>query len=205
MSSIYKLICKRTFDVAIAVPVLVLLLPLMLAVALAIRLTMGRGVFYKQVRPGLQARPFEIWKFRTMQDIRGEKGDLAPDFVRLTLFGRFLRRTSLDELPELVNVVRGDMSLVGPRPLLMDYLERYSPEQARRMEAKPGITGWAQVNGRNAIDWESKFHYDRWYVDHFSFLKDIEILGLTLLKVLTHEGISHKEHVTMPGFLGTKE
>jgi sugar transferase EpsL len=177
----------------------------LIAVALSIWLTMGRRVFYKQDRPGLRGRPFKIWKFRTMRDIRNNNGEPAPDHERLTGFGRFLRRSSLDELPELINVILGDMSLVGPRPLLMDYLDRYSPEQARRMEVKPGITGWAQVKGRNAIDWETKFRHDIWYVDNISFLKDVEILGLTILKVFTREGISHENHVTMPGFWGTKE
>ena len=184
---------------------LLIIMPLMAAVALSIRLTMGRGVFYKQVRPGLRARPFVIRKFRTMMETRDGRGELAPDSVRLTGFGRFLRRASLDELPELWNVVRGDMSLVGPRPLLMEYVGRYSREQARRMDVRPGITGWAQVNGRNALDWEAKFRHDVWYVDHISFMKDVEIMGLTLLKVFAREGISHGGHATMPGFMGTKE
>ncbi|HOW86851.1 MAG TPA: sugar transferase [Candidatus Aminicenantes bacterium] len=192
-------------DIALALPALAALLPLLLVIALAIRLTMGRGVVYKQVRPGRRARPFEIWKFRTMREIRDERGGLAPDDVRLTGFGNWLRRTSLDELPELANVVRGDMSIVGPRPLLTDYLGRYSAEQARRHEVKPGITGWAQVNGRNAITWEEKFRCDVWYVDHVSLWTDVRIIALTLVKVFAREGISHENHVTMPGFQGTKE
>ena len=205
MTSIYVRFGKRALDLALTVPALLLLSPVMWAVALSIRLTMGRGVFYKQIRPGWFARPFEIWKFRTMREIRDDKGGLAPDSLRLTTFGRFLRRTSLDELPELVNVARGDMSLVGPRPLLMEYLDRYSPKQARRMEVKPGITGWAQINGRNAIEWKNKFEFDLWYVDNLSIWVDLKILAVTLVKVFTREGISHDNHVTMPGFQGTKE
>lgn len=205
MSSVYIRFGKRALDLALTVPALLVLLPVMLVVALSILLTMGRGVFYKQRRPGWLARPFEIWKFRTMREIRDDNGGLAPDDLRLTDFGRFLRRTSLDELPELFNVVRGDMSLVGPRPLLMEYLDRYSPRQARRMEVKPGITGWAQVNGRNAIDWVKKFEHDVWYADNLSFPVDMKIIGLTLLKVFTREGISHDSHATMPGFQGAKE
>lgn len=201
----YQTIIKRVFDIVLATVGILIVMPLVIVLAVFIWLTMGRSVFYKQDRPGLRGRPFKIWKFRTMRDIYSTKGTLAPDHERLTEFGRFLRRSSLDELPELVNVLRGDMSLVGPRPLLMDYLDRYSPVQARRMEVKPGITGWAQVKGRNAIDWETKFRLDVWYVDNISFLKDVEILGLTILKVFTREGISHENHVTMPGFRGTKE
>jgi sugar transferase EpsL len=201
----YQRLGKRALDLILTVPALLILLPMMMAIALSIRLTMGRGVIYKQKRPGLLARPFELWKFRTMKDIQDDEGRPAPDELRLTEFGRFLRRTSLDELPEVVNVVRGDMSLVGPRPLLMEYLDRYSPRQSRRMAVKPGITGWAQVNGRNAIDWETKFEYDLWYVDHVSFAADIRILGLTCQSVFLREGISHDNHATMPGFMGIKE
>ena len=182
---------------------LVLMFPFLLIVALAVRVTMGKPIFFRQERPGLYRKPFMINKFRTMSEIRGKSGDLSPDHARLTGFGRFLRRTSLDELPELMNVFRGDMSLVGPRPLLMEYLDRYSPFQARRMEVKPGITGWAQVNGRNAIDWDTKFEHDVWYVDHLTFGLDMRILGLTLMKVFTKEGISYEGHATMPGFKGT--
>jgi len=182
---------------------LVLLAPVMLVVALLIRLTMGSPVLFRQVRPGLYGRPFTMYKFRTMLDIRNERGELLPDELRLTPVGRFLRKTSLDELPELFNVLKGDMSLVGPRPLLMDYLDRYTPEQARRHEVKPGITGWAQVNGRNALTWEEKFKLDVWYVDNWSLWLDIKILFMTLVKVFKREGISADGHVTMPEFKGS--
>jgi sugar transferase EpsL len=189
-------------DILASSAILALLSPFLAVIALAIRLTMGRGVFFRQERPGFDRKPFIINKFRTMLESRSTNGDLSPDHVRLTGFGEFLRRTSLDELPELVNVLRGDMSLVGPRPLLMEYLDRYSSDQARRMEVKPGITGWAQVNGRNAIDWDRKFEHDVWYVDHLTFSLDMRILGLTLKKVFTKEGISYEGHATMPGFKG---
>ena len=191
---------KRLLDIALSLFLLVALLPVLLVIALAIRLTMGKPVIYEQERPGLDRRPFLIRKFRTMSEARRSDGEPAPDDVRLTGFGKLLRRISLDELPELVNVLHGEMSMVGPRPLLMDYLGRYSAEQARRMEVKPGVTGWAQVNGRNAIDWDRKFAYDVWYVDHVSFGLDLKILGLTLPKVFASEGISHAGHATMPGF-----
>lgn len=189
-------------DIVASLGTLVLLFPFLAVIALAIRLTMGKGILFRQERPGLDRRPFIINKFRTMLESKDMNGELSPDQVRLTGFGEFLRRTSLDELPELVNVLRGDMSLVGPRPLLMEYLDRYSLHQARRMEVKPGITGWAQVNGRNAIDWDAKFAHDVWYVDHLTFGLDMRILGLTLKKVFAKEGISHQGHVTMPGFKG---
>jgi sugar transferase EpsL len=189
-------------DLVASLVTLVLLFPFLVVIALAIRLTMGRGVLFRQERPGLDRRPFIINKFRTMLESRDMNGDLSPDQVRLTGFGEFLRRTSLDELPELINVLKGDMSLVGPRPLLMDYLDRYSSFQARRMEVKPGITGWAQVNGRNAINWDAKFANDVWYVDHLTFGLDMRILGQTLKKVFAKEGISHEGHATMPGFKG---
>ena len=202
MDSWYLRSGKRCLDIAASLGTLVLLLPFFAGIALAIRLTMGKGILFRQERPGLGRKPFIINKFRTMRESREANGELSPDGVRLTRFGEFLRRTSLDELPELVNVLRGEMSLVGPRPLLMEYLGRYSPHQARRMDVKPGITGWAQVNGRNAIDWDAKFAHDVWYVDHLTFGLDLRILGLTLEKVFVKEGISHEGHVTMPGFKG---
>jgi len=188
---------KRLLDLALVVPGLLALSPVLLAVALAVRLRLGPGVLFCQERPGLHGRPFHILKFRTMLPGHG------PDAERLTAFGRFLRSTSLDELPELFNVLAGDMSLVGPRPLLMQYLPRYTPEQARRHEVLPGITGWAQVNGRNALTWEEKFALDVWYVDHRSLWLDITILWRTLLAVLRREGISAAGEATMPEFMGT--
>jgi sugar transferase EpsL len=166
-------------------------------------LRLGAPVFFKQERPGLQARPFTLIKFRTMTDARNAEGKPLPDVDRLTNFGRFLRATSLDELPELINVLRGEMSLVGPRPLLMQYLPLYSAEQARRHEAKPGMTGWAQINGRNAISWEEKFALDVWYVDHQSVGLDLRIIGLTILKMLKREGINEPGEATAREFMGS--
>lgn len=195
---------KRTFDFLVAAfALMVLALPLLILVLL-VRSKLGSPVFFRQVRPGLNGRPFEMVKFRTMTDGRDEHGTLLPDSVRLTPFGRFLRASSLDELPELWNVLRGDMSLVGPRPLLMEYLPLYSPEQARRHDVRPGITGWAQVNGRNAISWEVKFALDVWYVDNRTFWLDIKILFLTVKKVFVREGISHGADATMPKFQGSR-
>ena len=195
---------KRLFDIAAAAcALLVLALPLLVVVWM-VRRKLGSPVFFTQVRPGLHGKPFEMVKFRTMTDARGPDGELLPDAVRLTPFGRFLRATSLDELPELWNVLKGDMSLVGPRPLLVEYLPLYSPEQARRHEVRPGITGWAQVNGRNALDWEAKFKLDVWYVDHRSLWLDIKILWLTVKKVLVREGISAAGEATMGKFTGSK-
>lgn len=193
---------KRLFDVMVALTaLLVLMLPLLLLILL-IRGRLGSPVFFRQLRPGVAGRPFTMIKFRTMTDACGDDGRLLPDAERLTSFGRFLRSSSLDELPELCNVVKGDMSLVGPRPLLMAYLPLYSPEQARRHEVRPGITGWAQINGRNALSWEKKFELDVWYVDHRSFCLDIKILWLTARKVLLREGISAAGEATMPAFTG---
>jgi lipopolysaccharide/colanic/teichoic acid biosynthesis glycosyltransferase len=194
---------KRALDVAGAAAGLILLSPLLLLLAAVIRLKMGKHVFFTQVRPGYHGKPFTIYKFRTMANLTDAEGKLLPDDRRLTRFGRFLRSTSLDELPELWNVLRGDMSLVGPRPLLMHYLPLYNDHQRRRHEVKPGITGWAQVNGRNALSWEDRFHLDVWYVDHCSFLLDLKILLLTLLKTIRREGISAEGHATMPQFKGT--
>ena len=178
-------------------------LPVMLLVAGTLYLTSGVPIVFSQRRPGLWGKPFNMLKFRTMTNETGAKGALLPDSERLTRIGRFLRSTSLDELPELLNVLRGEMSLVGPRPLLMEYLERYTPEQARRHEVKPGITGWAQINGRNAISWEEKFKLDVWYVDNWSVWLDIKILALTVWKVIRRDGISAGAHATMPEFEGS--
>jgi len=198
----YDAVGKRALDLAIVLPAAALCLPLMAAVACAVRVALGRPVFFTQARPGKHAKLFILYKFRTMTDAYGEDGTPLPDSARLTPFGRFLRRTSLDELPELYNVLRGDMSLVGPRPLLPQYLGRYTAEQNRRHEVKPGLTGWAQVNGRNAITWEEKFALDVWYIDHRSFRLDMKILGMTVWKVLRREGISAQGNETMPEYLG---
>ncbi len=195
---------KRLFDITAAFAALLLLALPLLVVTWQVRRKLGRPAFFRQVRPGLHGQPFEMVKFRTMTDARGPDGALLPDADRLTPFGRFLRTTSLDELPELWNVLKGDMSLVGPRPLLMEYLPLYSPEQARRHEVRPGITGWAQVNGRNALGWDDKFKLDVWYVDHGSLWLDIRILWLTVKKVLVREGISAAGEATMPRFTGGK-
>ncbi|PWH12191.1 MAG: sugar transferase [Anaerolineae bacterium] len=196
-------LCKRLFDLFLATLGLVLLSPVLLLIALLVRLYHGSPVLFRQRRPGLKGKPFYIYKFRTMTDARDENGNLLPDSQRLTRLGRFLRASSLDELPELLNVLRGEMSIVGPRPLLMQYLDRYTPEQARRHDVLPGITGWAQVNGRNAISWEEKFRLDVWYVDHWSLWLDLKIILLTLWKVLKREGISQPGHATAEEFLGS--
>lgn len=193
---------KRVFDFILAFcGLLVLVMPLLVLIWL-VRRKLGSPVFFLQVRPGMHGKPFEMIKFRTMTAERGANGQLLPDEQRLKAFGRWLRATSLDELPELWNVLKGDMSLVGPRPLLMQYLPLYSPEQARRHEVRPGITGWAQVNGRNAISWEDKFKLDVWYVDNRSLWLDIKILWLTVKKVLVRDGISAAGEATMPAFTG---
>lgn len=195
---------KRIFDVCLAsLGLLVLAVPL-LFLACAIRLKLGKPVFFRQVRPGLHGEPFELLKFRTMTDARGEDGELLSDPERLTKFGAFLRATSLDELPELWNVLKGDMSLVGPRPLLVEYLPLYSPEQARRHDVRPGITGLAQISGRNAISWEEKFRLDVWYVDHVSVWLDVVILWKTVIKVLARDGISAAGEFSAPRFRGSK-
>lgn len=195
---------KRIFDFVIALLLLVLFSMPMLVMILLIRSMLGSPVFFSQVRPGMHCKPFRMIKFRTMTEERGPDGQLLPDVMRLTHLGRFLRSTSLDELPELWNVLRGEMSLVGPRPLLSEYLPLYSPEQARRHVVRPGITGWAQVNGRNSLSWEDKFRLDVWYVDHQSIWLDIRIIWLTVEKVLLREGISAQGEATMPKFTGTK-
>jgi len=195
---------KRLLDLLLAGTALLLLWPALLLVALLVRANLGSPVLFRQTRPGLGGAPFQIIKFRTMRDATRPDGRPLPDAERLTRFGRFLRASSLDELPELWNVVRGDMSLVGPRPLLVQYLERYSPRQARRHEVRPGITGWAQVNGRNAITWEEKFELDVWYVDHKSLMLDLKILWLTFASVLRREGVSQPGHATMEEFMGNQ-
>jgi lipopolysaccharide/colanic/teichoic acid biosynthesis glycosyltransferase len=196
---------KRAFDLIISIPAFLLLLPLMLLIGWLLHRNMGGSVIFRQRRPGLGGRPFNIIKFKTMSDARDESGKLKPDSERLTRLGKILRSTSLDELPELINVIFGDMSLVGPRPLLMQYLERYSPEQARRHEIRPGITGWAQVNGRNAISWEEKFKLDVWYVDNHSLLLDIKILFMTVARVFKRDGISQPGEATAKEFMGSTD
>jgi sugar transferase EpsL len=196
-------LAKRAFDVAAAAAALVVLSPVLAAIAVAVRVAIGSPVLFRQTRPGLHGRPFTLLKFRTMTDARDAAGALRHDAERLTRFGRFLRRTSLDELPELLNVLRGDMSLVGPRPLLMEYLPLYSPEQMRRHEVRPGLTGWAQVNGRNALTWEDKFALDVWYVDHRSFRLDVEIVVKTVREVLSGAGVSQPGQATAEPFRGS--
>ncbi len=203
--SFYLSFGKRLFDLILTIPALVLLSPVLIILALVVRLKLGSPVLFRQMRPGLNEKPFNMLKFRTMTNARDKDGKLLPDAERLTRFGAFLRKTSLDELPELLNVLKGNMSLVGPRPLLIKYLERYTPEQARRHEASPGITGWAQVNGRNAISWEEKFKLDVWYVDHRSLWVDTKILLMTILKILKKEGISHPGQATMSEFMGDRQ
>ena len=195
---------KSFFDISLIIPAALFWLPVIGLLALLVRFKLGMPVFFCQTRPGLSGKPFTIYKFRTMTDCRDEKGRLLPDEQRLTTFGRFMRRTSIDELPELFNVLIGDMSLVGPRPLLIEYLNRYTPEQARRHQMKPGITGWAQIKGRNAISWDEKFELDVWYIDNWSPWLDIKIALITFLKVLRQEGISSHGHVTMPEFMGNR-
>jgi lipopolysaccharide/colanic/teichoic acid biosynthesis glycosyltransferase len=198
-------VIKRSLDILTAGLGLLILSPLLIVIFLLILIQMGRPIIFKQMRPGLNGKPFYMYKFRTMTNEKDEQGNPLSDEQRLTRLGRFLRSTSLDELPELFNVLKGDMSLVGPRPLLMQYLERYTPEQARRHEVKPGITGWAQINGRNAITWEEKFVLDVWYVDNWSLWLDMKILAMTLVKVFRREGISAEGEATMPEFMGNYE
>jgi len=183
---------------------LVITLPLMLVISILVWIFLGSPILFRQPRPGYKGRPFITYKFRTMTNQRGADGKLLPDGKRLSLFGRFLRSTSFDDLPQVFNVLRGEMSLVGPRPLLMKYLERYSPEQMRRHNVPPGITGWAQVNGRNSLDWDEKFRLDVWYVDHWSFWLDIKILLMTPWKVFKREGINQPGHATVEEFKGSK-
>jgi len=195
---------KRTLDIIISLIAIIILAIPSLIIAIFIKLTLKSSVLFKQPRPGKKGEVFNLYKFRTMKDLIDEKGNLLPDEKRLTKFGNFLRKFSLDELPEMFNVIKGDMSIVGPRPLLVRYLNRYTSEQMRRHEVKPGITGWAQVNGRNAITWEEKFKYDVWYVDNWSLWLDIKIIFMTFIKVLNGEGINQPGHVTMEEFRGRK-
>ena len=197
-------LAKRLLDLFLTIPGLILISPLLALLALLVRLAHGAPVLFCQLRPGFMGKPFLIYKFRTMRDARDAQGCLLPDADRLTALGSFLRSTSLDELPELFNILQGTMSLVGPRPLLMQYLELYTSEQARRHHVLPGLTGWAQVNGRNAISWEEKFALDVWYVDHWSFGLDLKILLLTLWKWLRREGISQPGHATAEEFMGSR-
>jgi sugar transferase EpsL len=195
---------KRGFDFSIALALLIVLSPLFALVALAVRWKLGRPVLFSHTRPGLNGAPFEFYKFRSMIDARNAAGELLPDAARLTPFGELMRKLSLDELPQLVNVVKGDMSLVGPRPLLMEYLPLYSERQARRHEVRPGITGWAQVNGRNALDWEEKFELDLWYVEHRSFRLDLRIIAMTAWRMLRPQGIAQPGQATMSKFTGSQ-
>ncbi|WP_428144135.1 sugar transferase, partial [Bradyrhizobium sp.] len=195
---------KRAFDLVVSISLLALFAPLILIVALLVRIKLGSPVLFRQQRPGLHAQPFEMLKFRTMTDVRAADGTLLADAERLPAFGRFLRTSSLDEMPGLINVVKGEMSLVGPRPLLMQYVPLYDDFQARRHEVRPGITGWAQVNGRNALSWDEKFAHDVWYVDNRSLWLDLKILLLTALKVVRRDGISAAGEATMPFFRGNR-
>ncbi len=192
-------------DLVLAVPGLILLAIPLIIVAAVVRLNMGSPVLFRQVRPGLHARPFTLLKFRTMIEGSGEEPNCADDAQRLTRLGRFLRRTSLDELPEVLNVVAGDMSLVGPRPLLMRYLDRYTEEQMRRHHARPGVTGWAQVNGRNSVGWDERFRLDLWYVDNWSLALDLKVLWMTIVRVVRRRDIAAPGHATMPEFRGSKQ
>lgn len=196
---------KRGLDFIAAFSLILLLWPVIMVAALLVRINLGSPVLFRQQRPGLHGKPFNIYKFRTMSSLRSTDGELLPDERRMTAIGAFLRKYSLDELPQLFNVLKGELSLVGPRPLLMEYLPLYSAEQARRHEVKPGITGWAQVNGRNAISWDEKFKLDVWYVENRSLWLDIKILWMTVKKVVIRENISAKGEATMSKFLGTKE
>jgi sugar transferase EpsL len=193
---------KRIFDVVLTTLILIMLSPIFILIVILVLLVHGKPVLFRQKRPGLYGEIFTIYKFRTMSNLRDENGNLEPDSKRLTRLGKFLRSTSLDELPELLNVLKGEMSLVGPRPLLIQYLDRYSNEQARRHEVLPGITGWAQINGRNALSWEERFQMDVWYIDHWSFGLDLKILWITFWKVIKREGINQPGHATAPEFMG---
>jgi sugar transferase EpsL len=198
-----KDLIKRLFDISIAIILLIIFSVPMIIIACILKVTMGSPVLFIQQRPGLQGVPFYLYKFRTMGEAKDERGEPLPDEARLTSVGKFLRRFSLDELPQIINVIKGELSFVGPRPLLMEYLPKYSPEQARRHEVKPGITGWAQVNGRNAISWDEKFKLDVWYVDHWSIWLDMKILWLTAIKVLNRESINYPGEATMTKFTGS--
>lgn len=200
----YRKYGKRCFDLSVTIPLLILLAPLLLVLALLVRIKLGAPILFRQQRPGLHAKVFVMYKFRTMTDDRDSQGNLLSDAERLLPFGRFLRSTSLDELPELINVLKGEMSLVGPRPLLVQYLTRYTSQQMHRHESYPGITGWAQINGRNELSWEEKFKLDLWYINNVSFKLDFKILIFTLQKIIQRSGINKAGHATMPEFMGSK-
>jgi len=202
---LYRRYFKRLLDFVLSLAAIIALSPVLLLIACLVRIKLGSPVIFKQQRPGLNERIFTLYKFRTMTDERNERGELLPDEARLTDFGKFLRSTSLDELPELFNILKGDMSIVGPRPLLVEYLPLYDQYQRRRHEVRPGLTGWAQVNGRNALSWEDKFNYDVEYVDNLSFLLDLKIIFLTIKKVLKREGISQEGRATMEPFKGSQQ
>jgi sugar transferase EpsL len=205
MTQFYPYIGKRIFDFALALLALIILSPLIVYIAALVRTKLGSPVLFRQLRPGLGGVPFTIYKFRTMTNKRDAQGKLLPDGERLPRFGRFLRSTSLDELPELLNVLKSEMSIVGPRPLLMQYLGRYTPEQMRRHDIKPGVTGLAQINGRNVLSWEEKFALDTWYIDHYSFGLDLKIILLTVLKILRREGINQPGQATAEEFMGSNK
>jgi len=196
-------ISKRIFDITLTIAGGLIISPVIVVTILLVYWYHGKPVLFRQLRPGYKGKPFLVYKFRTMTNKCDEQGKLLPDDQRLTQLGKFLRSTSLDEIPELINVIKGEMSLVGPRPLLMQYLDRFTPEQARRQNVLPGITGWAQINGRNAITWEDKFGFDVWYVDHWSLWVDVKILALTIWKVIIREGISQPGHATAEEFMGS--
>ncbi|MBS4205811.1 sugar transferase [Lederbergia citrea] len=195
---------KRLLDFICSALLLIIFSPIILLIGLLVKVKLGKPILFKQKRPGLHGRPFYLYKFRTMTDEKDCNGNLLPDSARITSFGKFLRKYSLDELPQLINVLKGELSLVGPRPLLMEYLPLYTPEQAKRHLVKPGITGWAQVNGRNAISWEEKFKFDVWYVNNYSLLLDLKILFFTIIKVLHSEGVNQPGNATMESFIGSK-
>lgn len=199
------MVLKRIFDFSSATTGLLLVSPIIISTALVVKKKLGSPVIFKQTRPGQYGEPFNLYKFRTMTDEKDENGELLPDSVRLTNTGKILRKLSVDELPQLINVVKGDMSLVGPRPLLMDYVELYDDRQSKRLDVKPGITGWAQVNGRNAISWEERFELDVWYVENQSFMLDMKILYMTLQKVVKSEGVSQPGQATMEKFTGSQK
>lgn len=205
MKSVHSEFTKRTFDLFASLAMLLFLSPLMLIVSVGIVFSLGRPALFRQLRGGYRQEPFEILKFRTMIDETNGVGELLSEEKRLTKFGRFLRSTSLDELPSLLNVIRGEMSLVGPRPLIYEYMPLYTPEQNRRHEVRPGITGWAQINGRNTISWEEKFALDVWYVDHWSFCLDVKIIAITIAKICQREGINQEGCTTAPLFTGTRQ
>jgi len=201
----YRRYFKRPLDFVLSLGAIIILSPILLLIALLVRIKLGSPVIFKQQRPGMNEKIFTLYKFRTMTDERDEKGELLPNEMRLTDFGKFLRASSLDELPELFNILKGDMSIVGPRPLLIEYLPLYNAHQRRRHEVRPGLTGWAQVNGRNAISWEEKFNYDVEYVDNLSFFLDVKIIFLTIMKVLKREGINQEGRATMEPFRGSQQ